>query len=68
MTEDEMAGSHHWLEGHEFEWTLGVGDGQGGLAWFDSWDHIESDMTEQLNWNGLSLFMPPTEYIVKFIV
>ena len=31
-TEDEMAGWHHWLDGHEFEWTLGVGDGQGGLA------------------------------------
>ena len=30
-TEDEMAGWHHWLDGHEFEWTLGVGDGQGGL-------------------------------------
>ena len=32
MTEDEMAGWHHWLDGHEFEWTLGFGDGQGGLA------------------------------------
>ena len=35
--EDEMAGWHHWLDGHEFEWTLGVGDGQGGLACCDSW-------------------------------
>ena len=33
-TEDEMAGWHHWLDGHEFEWTQGVGDGQGGLACF----------------------------------
>jgi len=49
-TEDEMAGWHHWLNGHESEWTLGVGDGQGGLACCDSWGHKESDMTEWLNW------------------
>ena len=36
-TEDEMAGWHHWLDGRESEWTLGVGDGQGGLACCDSW-------------------------------
>jgi len=52
-TEDEMAGWHHWLDGHEFEWTPGVGDGQGGLACCDSWGHKESDMTEQLNWTGI---------------
>ena len=45
-TEDEMAGWHHQLDGHEFEWTLGVGDGQGGLACRDSWGRKESDMTE----------------------
>ena len=49
-TEDEMAGWHHWLDGRESEWTPGVGDGQGGLACYDSWGHKESDMTEQLNW------------------
>ena len=49
MTEDEMVGWHHRLDGHEFEWTLGVGDGQGGLTCCDSWGHKESDMTEQLN-------------------
>ena len=52
MTEDEMAGWHHWmtwLYGHEFEWTPGVGDGQGGLACCDSWGHKESNMTEWLN-------------------
>ena len=49
-TEDEMAGWHHRLDGHEFEWTPGVGDGQGGLACCDSWGHKESDMTERLNW------------------
>ena len=49
MTEDEMAGWHHQLNGYRFGWTLGVGDGQGGLACFGSWGHKESDMTEQLN-------------------
>ena len=49
-TEDEMAGWHHWLDGHEFEWTLGVGDGQGGLVCCNSRGHKESDTTERLNW------------------
>jgi len=49
-TEDEMAGWHHQLDGHEFEWTLGVGDGQGGLACCNSWGCKESDMTGLLNW------------------
>ena len=48
-TEDEMVGWHHQLDGHEFEWTPGVGDGQGGLACCDSWGCKESDMTERLN-------------------
>ena len=52
-TEDEMAGWHHRLDGHEFEWTLGVGDGQGGLACCDSWCRKESDTTEWLNWTEL---------------
>ena len=52
-TEDEMAGWHHWLDGCEFEWTPGVGDGQGGLACCDSWGRKESDMPEQLNWTEL---------------
>ena len=46
MTEDEMAGWHHRLNGHEFKYILGVGDGQGGLARSDSWGHKESDTTE----------------------
>ena len=50
MTEDEMARWHHWLDGHEFEWTPGVGDGQGGLACCSPWGRRESDRTEQLNW------------------
>ena len=49
-TEDEIAGWHHRLNGHEFEWTLRDGDGQGGLACCDSWGHKESDTTERLNW------------------
>ena len=56
-TEDEMAGWHHWLDGHEFEWTLGDGDRQGGLAWCDSWGCKESDETEWLNWTELILIM-----------
>ena len=50
MTEDEMAGWHHRLDGRESEWTSGVGDGQGGLACCDSWGFKGSDTTEQLNW------------------
>ena len=49
-TEDEMAGWHHWLDGCEFEWTLGVGDGQGGLACYNSWGRKKSDTIEWLNW------------------
>ena len=52
-TEDEMAGWHHWLDGRESEWTLGVGDGQGGLACCDLWSCKESDTTERLNWTEL---------------
>ena len=54
MTEDEMVGWHHWLNGHEFGWTPGVGDGQGGLACCGSWGRKESDTTERLNWTELS--------------
>ena len=49
-TEDEMVGWHHRLNGHEFGWTLGTGDRQGGLACCSSWGQKESDKTEQLNW------------------
>ena len=49
MTEDEMAGWHHRLDGHESEQASGVGDGQGGLACCDSWGSKESDTTERLN-------------------
>ena len=49
MTVDEMAGWHHQLDQHGFGWTLGVGDGQGGLACCSSWGYNESDTTERLN-------------------
>ena len=56
-TEDEMAGWHHWPNGHEFGWTPGVGDGQGGLACYNSWGRKESDTTEWTDWlNVLSTF------------
>ena len=47
--EDEMVGWHHQLNGHEFKRTMGVGDGQGGLACCNSWGRKESDTTEPLN-------------------
>ena len=53
MTEDEMVGWHHQLDGHGFGWTPGVGDGQGGLVCCSSWGRKESDTTEQLNWNWI---------------
>ena len=49
-TTEEMVRWHHRLNGHEFGWTLGVGDGQGGLACCSSWSCKESGMTEWLNW------------------
>ena len=49
MTEDEMVGWHHRLDGHGFGWILGVGGRQGGLVSCGSWGRKESDMTEWLN-------------------
>ena len=49
MTEDEMVGWHHRLNGHEFEQALRVGDGLGGLVYCSPWARKESDTTEQLN-------------------
>ena len=49
MTEDEMVGRHHQLYGHEFEYTPGVGDGQGSLVCCGPWGPKESDTTEGLN-------------------
>ena len=71
MTEDEMAGWHHWLDGHEFEWTPGVGDGQGGLACCDSWGHKESarlsDWTD-MNWSCLCLLTYLDPFLLFYTV
>ena len=72
MTEDEMAGWHHQLDGHEFKWTPEIGDGQGGLACCNSWGRKESDTTEQLIWfdlkkNSLIFYVDCIEMIVFFI-
>ena len=56
MTEDEMVGWHHRLNGHEFGWTLGDGDGQGGLACCSSWGLKESYTTEPLNRTEVKFF------------
>ena len=53
--EDEMAGWHLWLNGHEFRWTPGVGDGQGGLACCNSWGHKQLEETEWLNWTEMNM-------------
>ena len=53
-TEYEMVGRHHWHNGHEFGWTPGVGDGQGGLSCCSPLGRKESDMTERLNWTELN--------------
>ena len=52
-TEDELVGWHHWLNGHEFDQALGVGDGQGSLACCSPWGRKELDTTERLNWTEL---------------
>ena len=54
MTEDEMVGWHHWLDGHEFEHASGAGDGQGSLACCSAWSHKESDTTKRLNWTEMN--------------
>ena len=54
-TEDEMTGWHHRLDGHEFEWTPSVDDGQGGLACCNSWGRkVGHDWATKLNWTSIS--------------
>ena len=64
MTEDEMVGWHHLLNGHGFRWTPEVGDGQGGLAHCGSWGHKDLDMTEWLNWTELNI---PSSYAILLL-
>ena len=72
ITEEEMVGWHHWLNGHEFEQAPGVGDGQGGLACCSPWGHKESDMTEGLNWTELKnlawRFRLTADYVLREFV
>ena len=49
MTEDEMVGWYHYLNGHEFEQILGVGEGQGSWTCCSPWDHKYSDVTQRMN-------------------
>ena len=64
-TEDEMVGCYHQLNGHEFEQTLGFGDGQGGLACCSPWGPKELDVTEQLNNNKICKMTP---YVLQLII
>ena len=71
MTEDEMFGWHHQLDGHEFEQALGVGDGQGRLVCFSPQGCKELDMTEQLNLtepNNICQHFQAFEYLLQAIV
>ena len=67
MTENEMAGWHHWLNGHRFGWTPGVSDVQGGLACCSPWGHKESDTTERLNWTELTVSWRQPQTIYKWV-
>ena len=67
VTEDEMVGWHHWLNGHGFGWTPGVGDGQGGLACCDSWGRrIGHDWVTELNWIELKPPEISTSFTYKY--
>jgi len=63
--EDEVVGWHHWLNGHEFEWAPGVGDGQGGLVCCSPWGRKELDMAECLNWTELKRKCQKTRVLIK---
>ena len=71
-TEDEMGGWHHWLDGHETEWTPGVGDGQGGLVCCNSWGcRVGHDWVTELKWTKLNnnkkcLLKIPLNIKIKF--
>ena len=61
-TEDEMVGWHHRHNGHGFGWTLGVGDGQGGLACCSSWGRKESNTNERMNWTEWLMMLNTFSY------
>ena len=64
-TEDEMVGWHPWLDEHEFEQALGVGNGQGSLVCYSPWGCKESDTTEQINWTELNCLFRAFELRIK---
>ena len=68
MTEDEMVGRHHQLNGHEFEQALGVGDGQAGLVCCSPRGCKESDMTEWLNRLNIPLYGYTTIYLITCLL
>ena len=63
MTEDEMGGWHHQLNGHEFEQTLGVGAGQGNMACCTPWGCKELDTTVRLNNNKIDLLIQADAFL-----
>ena len=63
MTDDEMVGWHHQLNGHEFEWTPGVGNRQEGLACCSPWDHKELDTTDWTE-TKMGIFLYPV-FMIK---
>ena len=67
MTEDEMVGWNRQLNGQEFGWTPGVGDGQRGLACCSPWGHKESDMTERLNSHNMTTLWDSNYCIIRLI-
>ena len=67
MTEDEMVGWHHQLDGHEFQQALGVGKGQARLPWCSPWGRKESDMTERLYWAEM-VWYPPSALVSTFLI
>ena len=66
-TEDEMAGWHHRLDGREFDWTPGVGVGQGGLACCNLWGHKKSDTTERLKWTAVPMLTVVNDFGYKAV-
>ena len=67
MTENEMVEWHYWINVHEFGWTLGIGNGQGGLVCCGLWGCKESDTTEWLKWTEEPFLTPYTKIISKWI-
>ena len=68
-TDDQMAGWHHWLDGCEFEWPPGDGDGQGGLACCNSWGcRVGHDWATELNWtDAFNIDIPPNYEEINLI-